>query len=95
MQKANGAEVRINAEPANDIASKLEASVNRLLMIYKDAPEGFRKAEAEPVRRIGKDLNGAGGMELMKKAHEMFAARNPQMARNLEMVWDGIGNWMG
>lgn len=31
----------------------------------------------------------------MKEAHALFAALRPKMARNLEMVWDGIGTWAG
>ena len=40
-------------------------------------------------------LDEAGGMDLMRQAHGLFARQNPGMARNLESVWDGIGNWMG
>ena len=88
----------INAKPANDTGVTgilLGESVKNLLTLYQRAPEGFLKSQAREVRTIGEDLNRAGGMDLMLKAHEMFAARNPQMARNLEIVWDGIGNWMG
>lgn len=73
----------------------LEDSVNRLLMLYRQTPEGFLKEQAGEVRAVGQQLNEAGGMELMLLAHSMFAARNPRMARNLEVVWDGIGGWMG
>ena len=47
------------------------------------------------MREVGKKLNEAGGMDLMLKAHAAFASRNGLMARNLEMVWDGIGGWAG
>jgi hypothetical protein len=31
----------------------------------------------------------------MKEAHALFAGERPRMARNLEMVWDGVGTWGG
>ncbi len=31
----------------------------------------------------------------MLEAHKMFAAERPRMARNLEIIWDGIGTWQG
>jgi hypothetical protein len=51
--------------------------------------------EYEQVRKIGEDLNENGGFRLMRQVGERFAARNPQHARLLESVWDGIGSWMG
>lgn len=93
-KKAPAAEP-VASKPVQDTASLLEDSVDKLSVLYQGAPEGFLKSQAGAVRQIGGDLNNAGGMALMLQAHEMFAARNPQMARNLEIVWDGIGDWMG
>lgn len=73
----------------------LQKSVERLLALYRQAPGGFLRDEAVDVRAIGMLLNEAGGMDLMRRAHGLFARQNPGMARNLESVWDGIGDWMG
>jgi hypothetical protein len=52
---------------------------------------------AEPVKEIGRKLNEAGGKDLMLRAHAIFSANapGPGLARNLEMVWDGVGSWRG
>lgn len=73
----------------------LQKSVERLLALYRQVPGGFPRDEAVDVRAIGMLLDEAGGMDLMRQAHGLFARQNPGMARNLESVWDGIGNWMG
>ena len=72
-----------------------EVCVRRLLRLYKDHPGGFLTAEAGEVRRIGQALDEMGGMDMMLEAHRRFAEQNRPMARNLEMVWDGIGAWRG
>lgn len=80
----------------DDILAK---SVRKLLRIYRQNPGGFimYSDASEPVRKIGRELYEAGGKDLMLEAHAMFAASNPGLglARNLEMVWDGIGGWCG
>lgn len=73
----------------------LSACVNRLLYLYQKRPEGYLVSQADEVREVGKKLNEAGGMDLMLKAHALFAEKNRMMARNLEMVWDHIGSWQG
>ena len=77
----------------------LTECVQGLLALYRQTPGGFLtdSAAAQPVRAIGKKLDAAGGFELMLQAHGVFAASSPGMglARNLEMVWDGIGGWRG
>lgn len=85
--------------PQNETDSLLQRSVQELLRLYRETPQGFRKDSpaAEPVRAIGRQLDEAGGFPLMLRAHEQFAAANPGygLARNLEIVWDGIGGWRG
>ena len=73
----------------------MSACVERLLQLYRRTPEGFLTSRAGEVREVGRKLDEAGGKEKMLEAHSLFAAQNPRMARNLEMVWDGIGGWMG
>ena len=73
----------------------LEDSVKQLMKLYWQHPQGFLTSQADEVRAIGSRLNEAGGMEMMLAAHTLFRSVNPGMARNLEMVWDGIGSWRG
>ena len=77
----------------------LSEVVDELVKLYDSSPggEGFviNTAEAEPVRAYGQALDDAGGKELMLQAHAMFKEKRPRAARNLEMVWSGIGSWMG
>jgi hypothetical protein len=51
----------------------------------------------DEIRAIGQALHDAGGIELMRSVHAQFAAvlGNVGLARDLEMLWDGIGNWLG
>jgi hypothetical protein len=73
--------------------------VKELIMIYSQNPGGFLmdSPSAEPVKEIGRKLNEAGGKDLMLRAHAIFSANapGPGLARNLEMVWDGVGSWRG
>ena len=73
--------------------------VKELVMIYSQNPGGFLmdSPSAEPVKAIGRKLNEAGGKDLMLRAHGIFSANTPGpgRARNLEMVWDGVGSWRG
>jgi hypothetical protein len=73
----------------------LEDSVRRLIELYLRQPQGFVTSQAGEVREIGRQLDEAGGMEMMLAAHTLFRSYNPGLARNLEMVWDGIGSWRG
>lgn len=85
--------------PEGEHKMLLNECVQELLRLYRQTPDGFltNSAAAQPVRAIGKKLDEAGGFKLMLQAHELFAANSPGMglARNLEMVWDGIGGWRG
>ncbi len=73
----------------------LSACVERLVLLYQKKPEGYLTRQADEVRAVGRKLAEAGGMDLMLEAHAAFARQNGRMARNLEMVWDGIGGWAG
>ena len=85
--------------PEGEHKALMSECVQELLRLYRQTPGGFltNSAAAQPVRAIGKKLDAAGGFELMLQAHGVFAASNPGMglARNLEMIWDGIGGWRG
>lgn len=75
----------------------VEPVVDILASIYSNYPDGIYSgtSAAERVREIGKEIYETGGMELMLAVHQQFAARNYRHARNLEMRWNGIGEWMG
>jgi HEAT repeat protein len=68
-----------------------------LVGLYDRTPGGFVKSDsgADYVRAVGRRLDEIGGFEGMLEAHALFAAARPGMARNLEMVWDGVGTWAG
>jgi len=70
-----------------------------MLQNFKECgwPEGVPRdaPAAAQIREIGKAIHEVGGMPLMLAAHERFAAMNRQHARNLEMRWSGIGEWLG
>ena len=74
-----------------------------LLVLLYDAHlggehEGFAEwnSNYRTVRKIGERLHELGGLALMLDTHRLFAeARLRGGARNLEMTWDGIGDWRG
>jgi transcription elongation factor Elf1 len=72
-------------------------AVNALVRIYENHPEGLYPDAPDriKVREIGQSLYDAGGISYMLSAHQEFTHRNHRHARNLEMVWNGIGEWMG
>jgi len=54
--------------------------------------------QAARIRAFGEALNSRGGMTAMLQMHAEFARRVaeiPGAARNLEIMWDGIGQWRG
>jgi HEAT repeat protein len=79
---------------SEDIAEKITA-------MYRKSPDGFYRGFGSPeekkLREIGQILYEKGGMDMMLQIHEQFSARCniPGAARNLEILWDGIGNWKG
>ncbi len=66
-------------------------------LTFNDIKQHDKDIDKATVRKIGSKLNDIGGFDYMLEAHEMFSAKVniPGAARNLEMVWDGIGNWRG
>ena len=54
--------------------------------------------EVKRIKKIGKLFNQEGGMDHMRMAHKIFSEQCMSIrgaARNLEIVWDGIGDWKG
>jgi hypothetical protein len=72
-------------------------AVHLLCEIYENHPEELSPDEPDrsKVREIGQRLYESGGLKIMTEVHHEFAIRHSRHARNLEMVWDGIGEWMG
>ena len=95
QERAAAAE-RATPTRISSVASAGEATAV-LVELYDATPGGFLRdaPDAEFVRMVGARLNQLGGFRLMLEGHALFAAERPHMARNLEMVWDGIGTWAG
>jgi hypothetical protein len=78
-----------------------EKAVDFLIYIYERHPQGFihgtGSKEEQAVRRIGYVINNRGGFTLMQSVYESFArvCSIRGALRNLEHMWDGIGEWMG
>jgi hypothetical protein len=82
--------------PAQPSFSQL---VEGLLEVYSRNPDGYIPdmfcRDAEEIREIGEVLHKRGGLALMQAAHQEFAARNFLAKRNLEHLWDFVGQWRG
>lgn len=62
---------------------------------YSSMESEFARREAQIIRPIGKKLNHAGGMALMRKVYEQVETECGRSCRSaLDMKWDGIGDWM-
>lgn len=89
--------------PKKDLSADTEIALDtvRLYTIYRVHPEGFQREQqdtmVEEICRIGMRLNREGGKDLMLKAHASFTqkCKIAGAARNLEIMWDGIGEWRG
>jgi HEAT repeat protein len=75
-------------------------SADRLAVIYRANPRGFMRHEplaaVREIINIGEALNDLGDMSAMRAAHAAFASRCSDIAgaaRNLEIMWHGIGRW--
>jgi HEAT repeat protein len=93
---------RGSAPPANALITTPNDALlacEMLVACYDRTPggEGFLKGSygARDVEDIGRRLDISGGFQLMLDVHALFAQRRPRAARNLEMVWDGVGQWLG
>jgi len=68
------------------------ALVDRLIAAHP----GYLPRREGVVREIGRELNERGGIALMLDAHRAVSERLGGTAgRELEVAWDGIGEWMG
>lgn len=85
------------AEESMPVAAKgsdsgLERLVDELESIGRTT--GYLPRREGRTRDIGEELNGLGGLELMRTAHERIGSSLGNVkARELESAWGGIGQW--
>jgi hypothetical protein len=80
----------------------LAALIDELIQIGRTQPSEwpgcssrFLSEAKGRARQIGSQLHELGGKGYMLAAHQPIRqALGPVGARELEMAWDGIGNWM-
>ena len=88
-------------ESKNLLAETLNEAVDRMRRIYRANPQCFVRGQGgeleQELREIGMLFDRLGGMNLMRVAWDEFARRCEVRgaARNLEFMWDGIGDWRG
>jgi hypothetical protein len=58
---------------------------------------GFVTSESNDkrTRKIGSRLNAIAGMDLMERVYDEVATHVRRPARELDLAWDGIGEWRG
>jgi hypothetical protein len=72
-------------------------AVDRLLKATSQVKSWLRDSPAIPMRKIiaiGKLLDYQGGKALMRNIHAEFSQKSG-LGRELEVMWDGIGQWRG
>ena len=75
-----------------ELGADERALVDRLIAAYP----GYLPRRDGVVREIGRALDARGGIALMLNAHRVVSERLGRTAgRELEVAWDGIGEWMG
>jgi hypothetical protein len=93
-----------NAKFGKSLEKEEDLLVNELIQIGKSYEYLSLKGDVKYNKRgdhirardIGEQLNKMGGIDLMRAAHDMVkSSLGTGQARNLESVWDGIGDWLG
>jgi len=83
------------------LAEAVNEAVTRMLQIYRANPQCFVSGQGgdleQELRQIGMLMDRLGGMSLMRATWGEFARRCEVRGapRNLEFMWDGIGDWRG
>jgi len=74
----------------------IAVAADQLIAICRDRKRtGFSAAEDERVRAIGWNLNQRGGFEAMTATHQIvMRTLGAALARDVEISWSGIGNWL-
>jgi hypothetical protein len=80
----------------------IKVAAQRIANLYRMHPDGFVRGEGGVpeivIREIGAAVNKRGGKKLMLETHNVFSQMTSGIkgaVRNLEHIWDGIGEWMG
>jgi hypothetical protein len=90
--KCRALAARLDRAVPRELGSDDQALVDRLIAAYP----GYLPRREGVVREIGRELNVRGGIDLMLSAHRAVSERLGGTAgRELEVAWDGIGEWMG
>ena len=81
----------------NHEKTMIEAYVRQLTGVFERMPVAGETAPAdrEAIRSIGQQIYDSDIPRGMRKVADCFAQRMPQHARRLDMLWDGVGSWMG
>ena len=69
----------------------------KLISLFEKMPVSGETDPAcrETVREIGWEIYNSDIARGMRKVAEAFAHEMPHQARRLDMLWDGVGSWMG
>ena len=75
----------------------IRAYTQKLISVFEKMPVigETDPNDREAVREIGWEIYGSDIARGMRKVAEAFAAEMPYHARRLDMLWDGVGSWMG
>jgi hypothetical protein len=85
------------AHQAKDLLRELvaEQACRELVTILAQYSTENGSTARQRVVEIGRELHDLGGMALMQAVHTEFTARRRALSRNLDLIWNGIGNWRG
>jgi hypothetical protein len=86
---------------ASSLEDQVRPLIEELIRIGAKQPDGqstsrFLNPARERAREIGEELHRLGGMKAMLAAHEVVRRTlRGASGRELEVCWNGIGEWMG
>lgn len=71
-----------------------DALIEQLCDLTKrwNAHELIPESQKLECKRIGRELNAIGGIDLMREAYYAARAANPPV-QIIQAYWDGIGDW--
>lgn len=91
IDRADQPDPATQQDPVDLVSRLLALGVEHHTLLAPDGSEPRAR-----VRRIGEALDKAGGMDLMLQAHAVVRQNlGGVRARELEVAWDGVGDWRG
>ena len=85
-----------SADPAVDEDTRTDQLLDELAVIARTRGFLSMKGRDSRTREIGAELHRMNGMQKMRDVHRAVAAElGGVRARELEVAWDGIGDWQG